>query len=224
VKISEWPLHERPREKLLAQGPGALSDAELLAIFLRTGVKGVSAVDLARHLLNTFGSLRGLIAADQQAFCLAKGLGQAKFVQLQAVVELTQRYFAEKLHKQAVFHTAQQTKDYLIAKLRDEPNEVFAMLLLDSQHQLLAYRPMFYGTIDGASVYPRVLVKQALADNAAAVILTHNHPSGIAEPSQADQHITQRIVNAMALLDIKVLDHLIIGDGVAVSFAERGLL
>jgi DNA repair protein RadC len=224
VKISEWPLKERPREKLLTQGPGSLSDAELLAIFLRSGVKGINAVDLARHLLNTFGSLRGLIAADQHEFCLAKGLGQAKFVQLQAVVEMTQRYYAERLHKQAVFHTAQHTKDYLITKLRDETNEVFAMLLLDSQHQLLAYRSMFYGTVDSASVYPRVLVKQALADNAAAVILAHNHPSGIAEPSQADQHITQRIVSAMALLDIKVLDHLVIGDGVAVSFAERGLL
>lgn len=224
MKISEWPLHERPREKLLTHGPGSLSDAELLAIFLRTGVQGVNAVDLARHLLNTFGSLRGLIAADQREFCLAKGLGQAKFVQLQAVVEMTQRYFAEKLHKQTVFNTAQQTKDYLIAKLRDETNEVFAMLLLDSQHQLIVYRPMFYGTIDSASVYPRVLVKQALTDNAAAVILAHNHPSGIAEPSQADQHITQRIISAMALLDIKVLDHLVIGDGVAVSFAERGLL
>lgn len=217
-------MHERPREKLLKLGPGSLSDAELLAIFLRTGCKGVSAVDLARHLLNTFGSLRGLIGAQQHEFCLTKGLGQAKFVQLQAVVELTQRYFAERLHHQTVFNTAQQTKDYLIAKLRDESHEVFAMLLLDSQHQLLKFRPMFYGTIDSASVYPRVLVKQALADNAAAVILAHNHPSGIAEPSQADRQITESIVNAMALLDIKVLDHLVIGDGVAVSFAERGLL
>lgn len=224
MKITDWPLHERPREKLLNLGPGSLSDAELLAIFLRTGSKGVSAVDLARQLLNTFGSLRGLIGAQQHDFCLINGVGQAKFVQLQAIVELTQRYFAERLEHQTVFNTAQQTKDYLIAKLRDEPHEVFAMLLLDSQHQLLKFRPMFYGTIDSASVYPRVLVKQALVDNAAAVILAHNHPSGIAEPSQADRQITARIVSAMGLLDIKVLDHLVIGDGVAVSFAERGLL
>ncbi|GAC12500.1 RadC family protein [Paraglaciecola chathamensis] len=224
MKITQWPAHERPREKLLTQGPSALSDAELLAIFLRTGIKGLSAVDLARNLLNTFGSLRGLISASQQDFCLAKGLGEAKFVQLQASIELSQRFFAEQLQRETVFNSAQQTKHFLISQLRDEPNEVFGMLLLDSQHQLIKFRKMFFGTIDSASVYPRVLVKQALEDNAAAVILTHNHPSGVAEPSQADEHITARIISAMGLLDIKVLDHLVVGDGVAVSFAERGLI
>ncbi|MFT4994148.1 MAG: DNA repair protein RadC [Paraglaciecola sp.] len=224
MKITDWPLQERPREKLLAQGATALSDAELLAIFLRTGIKGISAVDMARVLLREFGSLRGLLNASQVEFCQAKGLGQAKFVQLQAVLEMAQRYSAEQLNKSDVFNSAEETKAYLLAKLRDQPSEVFAMLLLDSQHRLIKFRPMFYGTIDSASVYPRVLVKQALADNAAAIILAHNHPSGIAEPSQADVHITKRVVAAFNLVDIKVLDHFVIGDGVAVSFAARGLI
>ena len=224
MKITDWPLHERPREKLLKQGAASLSDAELLAIFLRTGIRGSSAVDLARALLNQFGSLRGLLNAQQTSFCQAKGLGPAKFVQLQAVLEIAKRYFAEQLNKTVEFNDAQATKVYLITKLRDQPNEVFAMLLLDSQHRLIKFRPMFYGTIDSASVYPRVLVKQALEDNAAAVILAHNHPSGVAEPSHADLHITKRIVDAMGLVDIKVLDHFVIGDGIAVSFAQRGLI
>ena len=143
---------------------------------------------------------------------------------MQASIELSQRFCAEQLQRETVFNSAQQTKHFLISQLRDEPNEVFGMLLLDSQHQLIKFRKMFFGTIDSASVYPRVLVKQALEDNAAAVILTHNHPSGVAEPSQADEHITARIISAMGLLDIKVLDHLVVGDGVAVSFAERGLI
>jgi DNA repair protein RadC len=224
MKITDWPLHERPREKLLKQGAPSLSDAELLAIFLRTGIRGTSAVDLARALLNQFGSLRGLLNAQQASFCQAKGVGPAKFVQLQAVLEIAQRYFAEQLDKTEAFNNAQATKVYLITKLRDQANEVFAMLLLDSQHRLIKFRPMFYGTIDSASVYPRVLVKQALEDNAAAVILAHNHPSGVAEPSHADLHITKRIVDAMNLVDIKVLDHFVIGDGTAVSFAQRGLI
>ncbi|WP_299084993.1 DNA repair protein RadC [uncultured Paraglaciecola sp.] len=224
MKITEWPKQERPREKLLANGAATLSDSELLAIFLRTGIKGSSAIDLARNLLTEFGSLRGLLGASQHDFCQTKGLGQAKFAQLQASLEMSQRYMAEALDKTNAFNSAQQTQAYLIAKLRDQPHEVFAMLLLDSQHRLIKYRPMFYGTIDSASVYPRVLVQQALVDNAAAVILAHNHPSGIAEPSQADKGITKRIVDAFNLMDIKVLDHIVIGDGVAVSFAQRGLM
>jgi DNA repair protein RadC len=224
MKITDWPLEERPREKLLNLGASSLSDAELLAIFLRTGIKGVSAVDLARSLLNQFGSLRELLNAPQKEFCQSKGLGQAKFVQLQAVMEMAKRYFAEQLLKPEAFNNVEQTKEFLLAQLRDQTNEVFAMLLLDSQHQLIKFRPMFYGTIDSASVYPRVLVKQALDDNAAAIILAHNHPSGVAEPSQADIHITKRIVDALSLVDIKVLDHFVIGDGIAVSFAQRGLI
>lgn len=224
MKITDWPLDERPREKLIKFGPSALSDAELLAIFLRTGIKGTSAVDLARILLSQFGSLRGLLRASEHDFCQVKGLGQAKYVQLHANIEMSKRFLAEKLDKTDTLNSVEQTQAFLMAKLRDQPQEVFAMLLLDSQHRLIKYRPMFYGTIDSASVYPRVLVKQALEDNAAAVILAHNHPSGVAEPSQADQHITRRIIDAMALVDIKVLDHFVVGDGVAVSFAQRGLL
>ena len=224
MKITDWPVDERPREKLLKLGPTALSDAELLAIFLRTGIKGLSAVDLARTLLNNFGTLRVLLNASERDFCQVKGLGQAKYVQLQACIEMSKRFFEQKMDKVDTLNSVDQTKTFLLTKLRDQPQEVFAMLLLDSQHRLIKYRPMFYGTIDSASVHPRVLVKQALDDNAAAVILAHNHPSGIAEPSQADQHITQRIIAAMNLVDIKVLDHFVIGDGVAVSFAQRGLL
>ena len=224
MKITEWPKQERPREKLLAQGANTLSDSELLAIFLRTGVKDCSVIDLARSLLSKFGSLRGLLGASEQEFCKTKGLGQAKFAQLQACLEMSQRYMAEALDKTHAFNSVEQTQAYLIAKLRDQPHEVFAMLLLDSQHRLIKYRAMFYGTIDSASVYPRVLVQQALLDNAAAVILAHNHPSGVAEPSQADKGITKRIVDAFSLLDIKVLDHFVIGDGIAVSFAQRGLM
>lgn len=224
MKILDWPKHERPREKLLAQGAAALSDSELLAIFLRTGIKGCSAIDLARSLLSEFGSLRRLLSASEHEFCQTKGLGQAKFSQLQACLEMSQRYMAETLDKTDVFNSVEQTQAYLMAKLRDQPHEVFAMLLLDSQHRLIKYRPMFYGTIDSASVYPRVLVQQALIDNAAAVILAHNHPSGVAEPSQADKSITRRVIDAFSLMDIKVLDHFVIGDGIAVSFAQRGLL
>jgi DNA repair protein RadC len=224
MKITDWPIDERPREKLLKLGPAALSDAELLAIFLRTGIKGCSAVDLARSLLNHFGNLRVLLNASETEFCQVKGLGQAKYVQLQASVEMSKRYFAQKLDKVDTLNSVEQTKAFLQAKLRDQSQEVFAILLLDSQHRLIKYRPMFYGTIDSASVYPRVLVKQALEDNAAAVILAHNHPSGVAEPSHADKQITQRIIAAMNLVDIKVLDHFVIGDGEAVSFAQRGLI
>ncbi len=224
MKITDWPKHERPKEQLLAKGADTLTDSELLAIFLRTGVRGCSAIDLARNLLSEFGSLRRLLGASEHDFCQTKGLGQAKFAQLQASLEMSQRYMAEIFDKSDAFNSVEQTQAYLMAKLRDQPHEVFAMLLLDSQHRLIKYRPMFYGTIDSASVYPRVLVQQALLDNAAAVILAHNHPSGIAEPSQADKSITKRVIDAFSLMDIKVLDHFVIGDGVAVSFAQRGLL
>ncbi|WP_343841277.1 RadC family protein [Bowmanella denitrificans] len=224
MKLQDWPDQDRPREKLLARGAQSLSEAELLAIFLRTGVQGINAVDLSRQVLQNFGSLRGLFAASREDFCAAKGLGNAKYVQLQAVLEMARRYFQETLLRKDVFTSAQDTRRFLVSQLRDEPNEVFAMLLLDSQHRLIAFKPMFFGTLDAASVYPRVLVKTALDAKAAAVILAHNHPSGVAEPSQADRLITRRIVDAMALLDIRVLDHFVIGDGEAVSFAERGLL
>ena len=222
MAICDWPAAERPREKLLQQGAVTLSDAELLAIFLRTGVKGKSAVDLARELLQEFGGLRALLMADQQCFCIPSGLGPAKFAQLQAVLEMARRHLAEELQRGDALTSPELTRRYLLAQLRDRRHEVFACLLLDSQHRVLKYQELFRGTIDGAAVYPREVVKLALDQGAAAVILAHNHPSGIAEPSQADRAITERLQQALALVDIRVLDHLVVGDGYAVSFAERG--
>lgn len=224
MAISDWPASERPREKLLERGPAALSDAELLAIFLRTGCKGHSAVDLARELLSTFGGLRPLFDANQTEFCRALGLGQAKYVQLQAVLEMSRRHLAESLRRGAQFCDSRSVKDFLSAQLRDRHNEVFAALLLDSQHRLISFETLFQGTIDGAAVYPREVVKLALAHNAAAVIFAHNHPSGVAEPSDADRRITQQLCNALHLVDIRTLDHIVVGDGEVVSFADRGWL
>jgi DNA repair protein RadC len=224
MPITDWPAHERPRERLLAHGPAALSDAELLAIFLRTGVPGKTAVDLARELLNTFGSLRGLLSADCKQFCTGLGLGTAKYVQLQAVLEMGRRHLRETLARGDALSNPDETRDYLIARLRGYAHEVFACLFLDNRHRIISFDELFHGTIDGTSVHPREVVKRALGHNAAAVIFAHNHPSGVAEPSVADELITRRLKDALALVDIRVLDHLIIGDGHTVSFAERGLL
>ena len=223
MSIQDWPELERPREKLLALGAARLSDAELLAIFLRTGIAGKSAVDLARELLADFGSLRALLTCDRRAFCARKGLGDAKYAQLQAVLEMARRHLAEDLARPDALTSPQAARAYLQAQLRDREHEVFACLMLDNRHRVIAFRELFQGGIDGASVYPRVVVKQALADNAAAVILAHNHPSGVAEPSQSDIAITRRLKEALALVDIRVLDHLVIGDEV-VCFSERGLI
>lgn len=224
MPISDWPEQERPREKLLSKGPAALSDAELLAIFLRTGLQGKTAIDLARDLLLNFGGLRGLIEIDSKTFCQTKGLGLAKYSQIQAAIELGKRYLEENLGRKDVLSSPNDTKNFLLAQLRAYPHEVFACLFLDNRHQIISFDKMFNGTIDGASVYPREVVKQALARNAAAVIFAHNHPSGVAEPSLADKNITQRLQEALKLVDIRVLDHFIIGDNTAVSFAELGLL
>jgi len=224
MRITDWPAAERPREKLLQCGAPALSDAELLAIFLRTGMPGVSAVDLARKLLTAFGSLRAILEADFDGFTAHAGLGLAKFAQLQAVLEMARRHLSEQLERSDVFANPAITRNFLQARLRDCHQEVFACLYLDSQHRLIRYQPHFYGTIDSASVYPRELVKAALEYNAAAVILAHNHPSGVAEPSQADRHITEQICKAMTLVDVRVLDHMVVGDGEVASFAERGWL
>ena len=223
MSINDWPELERPREKLLVKGAQALSDAELLAIFLRTGIRGKSAVDLARDLLNHFGSLRALLNSSQQQFCDYKGLGPAKYAQLQAVLEMARRHLGESLSRGQALTSPQQTRHYLQSILRDYEQEVFACLMLDNKHRVIVFRELFHGSISSASVYPREVVKQALADNAAAVILAHNHPSGIAEPSQSDIHITNRLKQALELVDIRVLDHLVIGDDV-VCFSERGLL
>ncbi len=224
MAIRDWPLEERPREKLLQRGADALSDAELLAIFLRTGLPGCSAVQLARDLIQRFGGLRGLLGADETAFCAAPGLGRAKYAQLQAVLEISRRHLAETLQRESAFTSPDATRNYLSSRLRDYAHEVFAVLFLDNQHRLIAFEELFRGTLDSASVYPREVVKAALSHNAAALILAHNHPSGIAEPSQADRQITERLVRALALVDIRVLDHLVVGDGQPVSFAERGWL
>jgi len=224
MAIKDWLVEDRPREKLLQRGSAALTDAELLAIFLRTGVQGKSAVDLARDLLADFGSLKALLEADHQRFCQAHGLGDAKYAQLQAVMEMAKRHFKEVLQRGNALTSPDITRAYLSAQLRGYSYEVFACLFLDNQHRVIQLDELFRGTIDGASVYPREVVKQALRHNAAAVIFAHNHPSGIAEPSTADKLITEKLKQALALFDIRVLDHFIIGDGQPYSFAEHGLL
>ena len=222
MSIRDWPAAERPREKLLQHGSGSLSDAELLAIFLRTGVSGKSAVDLARHLLSEFGSLRALLEADLRAFCGQLGLGPAKFSQLQAVLEMSRRHLAERLRRDSALESPQAVRDYLKSLLRHEPHEVFGCLFMDSKHRMLAFEVLFRGSIDSASVYPRQVVKRALAHNAAAVIFCHNHPSGISEPSQADSLLTQHLIKALDLIEVRVLDHFIVGDGQPLSMVERG--
>ncbi|MDF1762519.1 MAG: DNA repair protein RadC [Oleibacter sp.] len=222
MAISDWPEAERPREKLLIKGPASLSDSELLAIFLRTGVKGKSAVDLSRELLSEFGGLRPLLTASQAEFCRPLGLGSAKFALLQAVLEMARRHLAEEMYRADALNSPEHTRSYLQAQLRDRDYEVFVGLFMDNQNRVIRYQELFTGTIDGAAVYPREVVKQALTLGAAAVIFAHNHPSGVAEPSQADRAITQKLQQALNSVDIRVLDHLVIGDGYCVSFAERG--
>jgi DNA repair protein RadC len=222
MSIRDWPAAERPREKLLEQGAGSLSDAELLAIFLRTGVSGKSAVDLARHLLSQFGSLRVLLEADRAEFSEQLGLGPAKYAQLQAVLEMGRRHLAERMRKRSALENPEVVRDYLKAMLRHEPHEVFGCLFLDSKHQVLNFEALFRGSIDNTSVHPRQVVKRALANNAAALILCHNHPSGNPEPSQADRLLTKRLQKALELIDVRVLDHFIVGDGEPLSMAECG--
>ncbi len=224
MSIKDWPAQERPRERLLAKGAEVLTDAELLAIFLRTGCAGKTAVDLARELLSEFGSLQALLTADHQRFCQAKGLGDASYAQLQAVLEMAKRHFIEILQRGDALTSPDATKAYLSAQLRGYSYEVFACLFLDNQHRVILLEEMFRGTIDSASVYPREVVKRALFHNAAAIIFAHNHPSGISEPSQSDKQITEKLKQSLGLFDIRVLDHFIIGDGLPFSFAEHGLL
>lgn len=224
MAITQWPEKERPREKLIQKGASALSDAELLAIFLRNGLPGITAIDLARGLLKEFGGLGALLGADRKTFCSAKGVGTAKFVQLKASLELTRRYLQEQLEEQPVFTSPEMVADYLSVQMRDYRREVFVMLLLDSKHQLLDNYELFQGTLDAASVHPREVVARALRMSAAAVIVAHNHPSGNAEPSQADIAITRRLKEALDLVDIRLLDHFVIGRGQVVSLAQRGKL
>lgn len=224
MAITDWPIQDRPREKLLARGAQALSDAELLAIFLRTGVAGKTAVDLARELLHQFGNLRNLLRAGPNEFCTGPGLGEAKFAQLQAVLEMARRHLYEELRSRNVLESPEQTRQYLRVQLRDEESEVFAVLFLDSRHRAIAFERLFFGTIDGTAVYPREVIRRCLHHNAAAVIVAHNHPSGVAEPSQADRRITEKLRAALGLVDVRLLDHVVVGEPGSFSFAERGWL
>ncbi len=224
MSIKNWPQSERPREKLLQLGAANLSDAELVAIFLRTGVKGKNAIELARELLTHFGDLRQLLNASQKNFCSAYGLGEAKYVLLQAVLELAKRHYATELKRTDALTDPETTREYLRYILRDEPIEKFGALLLDNRHRVISYSTLATGTINQATVHPREVVRLALEKNVAAMIFAHNHPSGISEPSHADKRLTQRLKEALALVDIKVLDHFIIADGECTSFAERGLI
>ena len=221
MAISDWPAAERPRERLLARGASALSDAELLAVLLRTGIRGKSAVDLARELLEKFKGLRGLLATNLMG---VKGLGDAKRAQFEAAIELARRSLAEELAQGAALTSPGAVRDYLRLTLGARPHEVFLCLWLDAQHRVVAVQEPFRGTLTQTSVYPREIVKAALQLNAAAVIFAHNHPSGVAQPSQADELLTRNLKEALALVDVKVLDHFIVAGSQALSFAERGLL
>ena len=224
MAITDWPENERPREKLLLRGATALSDAELLAIFLRTGIPGKSAVDMARELIIEFKSLTQLFAASHAAFCAFPGLGDAKYAQLQAVLEMARRALAEQMQRVDALNSPTAVRNYLRLALAGKAHEVFCGVFLDSQNRVLAVEELFRGTLSQASVYPREVIKRALAHNAAALILAHNHPSGVAEPSRADENLTATLKTALALVDVRVLDHFIIGNDTITSFAERGLL
>jgi DNA repair protein RadC len=220
----DWPVDERPREKLLGRGANALSDAELLAIFLRTGISGKSAVDLARELLTHCGSLSVLCSASERDLCELPGIGQAKYAQLQAVMEMARRALRERLAAGNALNSPSAVRDYLRMKLQTLPHEVFVVLFLDAQNRVISSEELFRGTLTQTSVYPREVVKRALHHNAGAVIFAHNHPSGVAEPSHADETLTQALKQALALIDVRVLDHFIVAGSGVLSFAERGLL
>ena len=224
MAITDWPEGERPREKLLQKGAASLSDAELQAIFLRTGVTGRSAVDLARELLTRFGNLTQLVAASESDFCETKGMGQAKYVQLQAILEMSRRALKEELQRGDALNSPRAVRDYLQLLLGGRQQEVFLVLFLDTQHRVIASEELFHGTLSQTSVYPREVVKRALAHNSASVILAHNHPSGVAEPSQSDQLLTGALKQALALVDVRVLDHFVVTVGQTLSFAEKGLI
>ena len=224
MPISDWPLAERPRERLLTLGPEHLSDAELVAVCLRTGMKGKSAVELARELIQCFGGLHGLLAAERSSFAALKGLGSAKVAQLAAVLELARRCLHEKMRAGSALTSPGAVRDYLRLALGGREHEVFVALFLDAQHRVIAIDELFRGTLTQTSVYPREVVKAALRANAAATIFAHNHPSGVAQPSQADELLTRSLRDALSLVDVKVLDHFVVAGNQALSFAERGLL
>jgi DNA repair protein RadC len=224
MSITQWPEDERPRERLLKQGAAALSDAELVAIFLRVGVKGKSAVDLARDLVAKFGSLNGLFSASEKDLCAVHGMGQAKYVQLQAVLEMAKRALVEDIKLTDALASPKAVRDYLKLTLARLPHEVFVAVFLTSQNRVIEVEEIFRGTLTQTSVYPREIVKLALAHNAASVIFAHNHPSGEPHPSQADRALTKTLAEALALIDVRVLDHFIVAPGASLSFAEQGML
>ncbi len=222
--MKDLPASVRPREKLLGQGPGALADAELLALLLRTGTTGQGVLAMAEQLLERLGGVGGLLRADEAALRGVRGLGPAKRAELLAVMELSRRGLTAQLKARPVFDAPGAVREYLHLQMAELAHEVFAVLFLDAQHRLLAFEPLFRGTLTQTSVYPREVVKRSLALNAAAVILAHNHPSGVGEPSRADEHLTQQLCTALALVDVRVLDHLVVARQGTVSFAERGLI
>lgn len=222
MAIKDWPEGEGPRDKLLRLGSEYLSNAELIAVLLRNGTHGISAVEQGRQLLTEFGSLRALFCASKAKVCRLKGVGAVKYSQLQAAAEIARRIARENLYRGQVLTNPELTRDYLMRQMADKPYEVFAILLLDSQHQVIQFIELFRGTIDSASVYPREVISLVLEKNAAAVIVCHNHPSGLAEPSQADRRITERLKNALSTIDVSLLDHMVVGASEIVSFAERG--
>ena len=224
MPMKDLPADQRPREKLLARGAAALADGEVLALLLRTGYKGHGVMALAGQVLQECGGFAGLLGATPEQLKSIKGLGPAKRAELLAVVEVARRALAQQMHVEPLFDTPQRVKDYLALQLGGRSQEVFAVLFLDAQHRLLRLEEMFQGTLNQTSVYPREVVKRALALNAAAVVLAHNHPSGVAEPSRADEYLTQTLVSALKLVDVRVLDHIVVGLGQVVSMAERGKL
>ncbi len=222
MRIRDWPLHERPREKLLVRGAAALSDAELLAIFLGSGLRGMDAVATARQLLSAHGPLRKLLELPPDQLAKLPGIGPARSSRLCAALELCNRYLAAGLERGDALTDPASAGRYFAQRLRPHPHEVFAALFMDTRHRALAFEELFRGTIDGAEVHPREVVRRALAHNAAAVIVGHNHPSGNPEPSAADRAVTAQLKQSLALVDVRLLDHFVIGDGAPVSLAARG--
>jgi DNA repair protein RadC len=224
MKISEWPKDERPRERLLAAGPSGLTDGELLAVLISCGKRGLTAVDLARRLLGEFGSLREFLSASPSQCLKQLGIGPARYASLQAALELARRHYGHAIRSTSAVAATADMRKFVLAQLRDKPYEVFCCLHLDVHHRMIAFQELFRGTTDGASVYPKEVVREVIAHNAHAVILAHNHPSGAPEPSQADKAVTRRLIDALRLIEVRVLDHLVVGETRCVSFADRGLL
>ncbi len=224
MSIRDWPASERPRERLLELGASALSDAELLAVFIRSGTRKADALSLARELLTRYGSLRELLSADIRQLRNEAGLGLSKVAALKAAIELSRRFLAADLQRKASLSDPRRAGDFLKAKLHGLPYEAFIALFLDNQHRVIACDTLFTGSLASTEVHPREVVRRALSHNAAALIFAHNHPSGVAEPSRSDVQLTSRLVEALRLVDMRVLDHFVIGDGAPVSMAERGLL